>query len=168
MCPEHNSLMFGQERIIINKYLKPVDFFKLFLTIDLVQHLCSRFHPSILSVHVRQPKLVNSYNQHMAGEWTEVTSLLDVMRTLRKVNRWLKTLFYPFLDVARVNSDLLFKGLDGERKKKQPDIPELQRPKVFNQLDFTVELIKQLANITEDSEVASLTACSSTAINIFV
>ncbi|KAL8591222.1 hypothetical protein ACOMHN_019198 [Nucella lapillus] len=103
------------------------------------------------AVHVCQPKLVNSYNQNMAGV-DKSDQLIGRYETLRKVNRRWKTLFYHFLDVARVNSYLLFK----DWMEKHPDIPELQRPKAFNQMDFTVELIKHLANITEDSRIYNI------------
>ena len=37
--------------------------------------------------------------------------------------------------------------------KKTPDVPELQRPNSYSQLDYTVELIKETAKVTEDLEV---------------
>ena len=63
---------------------------------------------------------------------------------MRKTNKWWKTLFYHFLDIARVNAFILFEGF---RKKHADIIPELQRPDRYGQLDFTTELIRQLADL---------------------
>ena len=62
---------------------------------------------------------------------------------MRKTNKWWKTLFYHFLDIARVNAFILFEDF----RKKHADIPELQRPDRYEQLDFTTELIRQLADL---------------------
>ena len=50
--------------------------------------------------------------------------------------------FYHFLDIARVNAFILFEDF----RKKHADIPGLQRPDRYGQLDFTTELIRQLAD----------------------
>ena len=55
--------------------------------------------------------------------------------TLRKAQRLWKTLFFHFINVARVNSFILFNDF----RSKHKDIPELERPDSYNQLDFTVE-----------------------------
>ena len=62
---------------------------------------------------------------------------------MRKTNKWWKTLFCHFLDIARVNAFILFEDF----RKKHADIPELQRPDRYGQLDFTTELIRQLAHL---------------------
>ena len=51
--------------------------------------------------------------------------------------------FYHFLDIARVNAFILFEDF----RKKHADIPGLQRPDRYGQLDFTTELIRQLADL---------------------
>ena len=58
-------------------------------------------------------------------------------------------MFYHFLEVDRVNSFIVFK----DWMEEHPDVPELQRPKSFSPLDFTLELIKQLGSITQDTQV---------------
>ena len=72
--------------------------------------------------------------------------LIGKYNSLRKTNKWWKTLFLHFIDIARVNSYILF----NEFRKRNPDVPELQRPSHYSQLDFTLELIKQLAGIEDD------------------
>ena len=69
--------------------------------------------------------------------------------TLRKTNKWWKTLFYHFLDIACVNAFILFEDF----RKKHADIPELQRPDRYGQLDFTTELIRQLADLDVHADV---------------
>ena len=53
--------------------------------------------------------------------------------TLRKTNKWWKTFFYQYLDTACVNAFILFEDF----RKKHADVPELQRPDRYGQLDFT-------------------------------
>ena len=67
---------------------------------------------------------------------------------------------YHFINVARVNSYLMFTDWKGKGKKKKkkkrekkPDIPELEHPKSLGQLDFTVELIKESGGIDKNTEV---------------
>ena len=72
-----------------------------------------------------------------------------VFNTLRKTNKWWKTLFYHFLDTARVNAFILFEDF----RKKHADIPDLQRPDRYGQLDFTTELIRLLADLGVHADV---------------
>jgi len=48
-----------------------------------------------------------------------------------------------------VNAFILFEDF----RKKHADIPELQRPDRYGQLDFTTELIRQLAYLGVHSDV---------------
>ena len=100
---------------------------------------------------VRQPKLVNCYNKFMGGV-DKSDQLIGKYMTLRKTHRWWKTLLYHLLDVARVNSYILFNDF----RKKNKDIVELQRPKSYSQLDFTVELIKEMGKVSDNEAVPLL------------
>ena len=99
-------------------------------------------------VHVRQPKLVKDYNTNMSGV-NKSDQLINKYNTLRKTHRWWKTLFFHFVDAVRVNSFVLFNVL----RAKYLDIAKLQRPKTYNQLDFTVELIKEIVGVQKDQDV---------------
>lgn len=103
-------------------------------------------------LHVRQPKVVDSYNKSMGGV-DRSDQLIGKYKTLRKTNRWWKTLFYHFLDIARVNAYILFNDF----RAKNPDIQELSRPKSYNQLDFTLELIKELGGVDDDANTPLFT-----------
>ena len=80
---------------------------------------------------VKQPTLVRAYN------------------TLRKTYQFWKTLFFHFLDIARVNSFILFQ----DWRKNNDSIGELQCSDSYSQLEFSVELMKQLAGIKNDVQI---------------
>jgi hypothetical protein len=100
------------------------------------------------TLHVKQPGAIRDYNAHMGGV-DKSDQLLNKYNMLRKTNKYWKTLFFHFLDIARVNSYILFQ----DWRKKNPDYEELHRNKNYSQLGFTEELIRQLGNIADDAEV---------------
>ena len=57
-----------------------------------------------------------------------------------------------FLHIARVNAFILFEDF----RKKHADIPELQRPDRYGQLDFTTDLFRQLADLDVHADVPLL------------
>ena len=75
---------------------------------------------------VKQPLIVHNYNQHMSGV-DHSDQYIGKYVTLRKAHCYWKTIFYHLLDVARVNSLILF----NDHREKHPDIPQLQLPKAF-------------------------------------
>ena len=99
-------------------------------------------------LEVNQPELVKDYNKNMNGVDLS-DQLIGKYNCLRKTNKWWKTLFLHCIDIARVNSYILFQ----EFRAKNQDIPELKRSAYYNQLDFTIELIRQLGGLLEDEEV---------------
>ena len=71
---------------------------------------------------VHQPELVQDYNSYMGGV-DKSDLLIGNYNTLWPTVKYWKTLFYHFLDIARVNSYILMQ----DWRAKHLDIPELQR-----------------------------------------
>ena len=95
-------------------------------------------------VEVQRPIAISDYNSGMCVV-DRSDQLLGKYNALRKTNKWWKTLFFHLIDIARVNSYILFL----EWKSINPGIAELQRISHFNQLSFSEELVKQLGQINE-------------------
>ena len=99
---------------------------------------------------MQQPRLVKDYNKNMKLNGVDLSDqLIGKYNSLRKTNKRWKTLFFHFLDIARVISYILI----NEFRKRNPEIKELHRPVSYSQSDFTLELIRQLAGIEENEEV---------------
>ena len=105
-------------------------------------------------IEIQQPTLVNDYNKYMSGV-DKSDQLIGKYESIRKTHKYWKTLFYHLLDIARVNSYILFQ----DWRSRNTDIPELKRSSRYAQLDFTLELIKQLAGLTNDSNVPIHAPC---------
>ena len=71
---------------------------------------------------VRRPAVIHDYNQYMGGV-DKSDQLLTSYNLLMKSMRWWKTLFFHMVDVAVLNSYLLFQAW----RNLHPEVPELQR-----------------------------------------
>ena len=63
----------------------------------------------------------------------------------RKCSRWWKTLFYHLIDIAVVNSFILFR----EHQQKNPDNPALKRISEYSQGDFREEIIRGICGFPD-------------------
>lgn len=99
---------------------------------------------SWVKMDVKQPKSINSYNRFMNGV-DRSDQLLAKNNTLRKCMRWWKTLFFHLIDIAVVNSFILFQLYRTEHS----DVDELHRPSQYSVLEFREELIRQLAGLDD-------------------
>ena len=101
-------------------------------------------------LNIKQPRVFTDYNVHMGGV-DKSDQMIGKYKALRRTSKFWKTLFYHMLDIARVNSYIMFqefRSLD-----KNVNIVELERPKSYAQLDFTIELIRELSNISKNMKV---------------
>ena len=71
--------------------------------------------------------------------------MLSHHNVLMKCMRWWKTLFFHMIDIAVVNSYILFQL----QRKANPDKEELKRPNKYLITDFREELVRDLAGFDE-------------------
>ena len=93
---------------------------------------------------VCQPQAVSNYNKFMNAV-DRSDQILASNNVLRKCMRWWKTLFFHLIDIAVVNSFLLFK----EHQAKNPDDADLQRGADYALLHFREELVRQLCDFPD-------------------
>lgn len=101
-------------------------------------------------VHVSQPLAISDYNKFMGGV-DRSDQMISKYKVLRRTTKFWKTLMYHMLDVARVNAFVMFQEF--RKLPTNADRLELKRPNYYSQLDFTLELIKELAHIVDDMPV---------------
>ena len=94
---------------------------------------------------LQQP--IADYNRYMGGVDLS-DQIIGKYNVLRKTDKWWKTLFFHMIDIAKVNSFILFNNW----RAQNPDVEILKRTRRFTQLDFTEELIRQLGGIDLYSE----------------
>ena len=93
---------------------------------------------------VSQPKAIANYNKYMNAV-DRSDQILATNNVNRKCMRWWKTLFFHLIDIAVVNSFLLFK----EHQAKFPDNVDLHRPSHYSLGDFREEIVRQLCDLPE-------------------
>ncbi|XP_041961435.1 piggyBac transposable element-derived protein 4-like [Alosa sapidissima] len=107
-------------------------------------------------VAVRQPAIISDYNQHMGGV-DRSDQMINAYSVLRKTQKWWKTLFFHFVDIAVVNSFLLFQ--DWQRSNATSG-HTLER---YSQINFRENLARQLAGIHVDALLQSQSSAAQTA-----
>ena len=95
-------------------------------------------------VQVKQPIVVHNYNQYINGV-DRSDQILATNNTLRKCLRWWKTLFFHMIDIAVVNSFILFQL----HRAANPEKEDLTRPNKYSFAEFREELVRQLAGLQE-------------------
>ena len=93
---------------------------------------------------VSQPKAVSNYNKYINAV-DRSDQILATNNVLRKCMRWWKTLFFHLIDIAVVNSFLLFK----EHQAEHPEDEALHRPAHYSLGDFREEIVRQLCELPE-------------------
>ena len=96
---------------------------------------------------VRQPQAIATYNKYMNAV-DRSDQILATNNVLRKCRRWWKTLFFHLIDIAVVNSYILFR----EHQVQFPDVVELQRTADYSLAHFREEIVRQICGFPEYSE----------------
>ena len=94
---------------------------------------------------IPQPLAIHEYNQFMNGV-DRSDQMLACHNVSRKCYRWWKTLFFHVIDIAVVNSFLLFQHY----RKEHPE--GLSRPKKYSVVDFREALVRQILKWPEYDE----------------
>ena len=93
---------------------------------------------------VPQPQVISNYNKYMNAV-DRSDQILATNNVLRKCMKWWKTLFFHLIDIAVVNSFILFK----EHQVQFPDNEALHRTADFSLADFREEICRQLCDFPE-------------------
>ena len=93
---------------------------------------------------VQQPEVFHMYNRYMNAV-DRSDQILATHNVQRKCMRWWKTLFFHLVDMAVVNSFILFK----EQQSKFPDNEALRRPAKYSLASYRDELVRNSCNHPE-------------------
>lgn len=95
-------------------------------------------------ISVAKPLLIHDYNAGMLGV-DKSDQMIGYYNVLMRSVRWWKTLFFHCIDIACVNSFILFEA----HRKLHPEIAELSRNAGYDHLAFREELIHQLLSLDD-------------------
>ena len=93
---------------------------------------------------VPQPEVFHMYNQYMNAV-DRSDQILVTHNVQRKCMRWWKTLFFHLIDMAVVNSFILFK----EQQCKFPDNEALRQPASYTLASYREELVRDICELPE-------------------
>ncbi|XP_015774860.1 PREDICTED: piggyBac transposable element-derived protein 3-like [Acropora digitifera] len=96
------------------------------------------------SKEVPQPLVFAMYNKYMNAV-DRSDQMLATHNVQRKCMRWWKTLFFHLIDIAVVNSFILFR----EHQKNNPDDPALRRTADYSLGDFREEVIRGICGFPD-------------------
>ena len=96
---------------------------------------------------VKQPKIFKTYNMKMNAV-DRSDQILSAFSTQRKCVGWWKVLFFHLIDIAVVNSFILFQAHRAEH-------PEIKRPAGYSQCDFRDEIIREICGFEEYADPPS-------------
>ena len=90
---------------------------------------------------VTQPQVFQTYNRYMNA--VDRGDQIATTHNIRcKCMRWWKTLFFHLVDMAIINSFILFR----EQQQRFPENDALKRPQSFSQANFHEELVRDICN----------------------
>ncbi|XP_020603908.1 piggyBac transposable element-derived protein 4-like [Orbicella faveolata] len=91
---------------------------------------------------VQQPLAFQAYNRYMNAV-DRSDQILATHNVQRKCLKWWKAIFFHLIDLAVVNSFILFL----EQQRRFPDYEQLQRPPKYNLQSFREELIRNICDL---------------------
>ena len=91
---------------------------------------------------VRQPEVFHMYNQYMNAV-DRSDQILATHNVQQKCMRWWKTLFFHLIDMAVVNSFILFK----EQRCNFSDNEALRRPASYSLASYREELVRNSCDL---------------------
>ena len=91
---------------------------------------------------VQQPLAFQAYNRYMNAV-DRSDQILATHNVQRKCLRWWKAIFFHLIDLAVVNSFILFK----EQQMRCPDIEQLKRPPRYDLQSFREELVRNICDL---------------------
>ena len=97
-------------------------------------------------LHVRKPRVIEDYNNGMGGV-DQFDQDVAAYRVLRRTEKFWKTLFLDFIDVAVVNSFVLCKLYVAEHPGA------IRLPRKFDHLEYRLTIIRQLAQLAPNAPV---------------
>ena len=78
-------------------------------------------------LEVSQPEVVRDYNKYMGGV-DRSDQMIGKYKVLRRSSKFWKTIFYHMIDIAKVNSFIMFP--DFRTRQQNLNVKELRRPKI--------------------------------------
>ncbi|KAI4876900.1 hypothetical protein NFI96_008611 [Prochilodus magdalenae] len=107
---------------------------------DMVKRNVTEKDGSWVAKPVPIPTLISDYNKHMGGVGCS-DALINTYSSLHKTMKWYKAFFYHFVDIACVNSYLLYQEI-AKSKKQKP----------MTHKNFREELVEALVGYVDDSQ----------------
>ena len=90
---------------------------------------------------VKQPKIFKTYNMKMNAV-DRSDQILSAFSTQQKCVRWCKTFFFHLIDIAVVNSFILFQAHRAEHT-------EIERLARYSQCDFCTKIVREIRGFEE-------------------
>lgn len=88
---------------------------------------------------IKKPLLMHEHNAGMLS-MDKSDQIIGTYNVLRKCARWWKTLFFQCVDIACINSFVLYQA----HRSEHPDVPELAQNVKFDHLAVWEQLIQQI------------------------
>ncbi len=101
-------------------------------------------HEKFQEITIPQPVAIHDYNQFMNGV-DRSDQMLACHNVSKKCYTWWKTLFFHLVDIAVVNSFILFQRY----REEHADVEGLQRARGYSVVDFRGALVRQICGWPE-------------------